>query len=127
MKTESNHTNLMDLQMTNRRRPGKSIFFSTEIRDGQFVFVAERVHWTGRDHDDFTTESTHVFTPADLSKRWRALERLGWKVTGTHPRKPRAVSNPATRMLKTACKLAAERCDCHPSPLPKTRGKPLKL
>lgn len=129
----SNHSNLMDLMLENRRHPEHSIFVSTEIRGGQFVFIFERVTWN-ETRDEHTTDWTHVYTPADFSRQWRALERLGWKTVGT--RKPRGmkfnsfrreVSNPATRMLKTACKLAAGRCDCHPAPLPKTRGKPMKL
>jgi hypothetical protein len=117
MKQESNHTDLMDLMLENRRRPDHSIFFSTEIRSRQFVFIAERVRWNEA-RDEHVTESTHVFTPSDFSKRWRALERLGWKVVGT--RKPRAMKFNSFRR-----EVSRDGCACHPTP--KLEGKAIPL
>ena len=111
----SHHTDLMDLQLTNRRRPDRSIYVSTEIRGGQFVFVAEKVRWN-REHDEHVTESTHVWTPADFSRRWRSLERLGWRVTGTR-KAPEVVRGRY---------VAPERCACDKR-APKMRGKALAL
>jgi hypothetical protein len=109
-----NHTNLMDLELVNPRRPGKAIYVETKVLGGKLFFIFERMRWDDTTQDN-VSESTHQIAPADFTKRWRVLERAGWRVS---------VPKKAPEVVRGRY-VAPSHCDCHP--LPKTVGKPLKL